>query len=107
MYRLLILIFALTITSYPVYSQETQDKPKALHMERPAYPLSAFKNKVSGHVKFQYDIGADGRVNNVVITESVPPGIFDNEVKKSVLKWLYEKGKPLKGVSGNLEFKTN
>jgi len=107
MYRLLILIFALTITSHPVYSQETQGKPKAIQMERPAYPLSAFKNKVSGHVKFEYDIGADGRVNNVVITESVPPGIFDNEVKKSVSKWLYEKGKPLKGVPGNLEFKTN
>jgi len=107
MYRLLILIFALTITSCPVHSHDNDDKPLALRMERPAYPVSAFKNKISGHVKFEYDIDADGRVNNIVITESVPPGIFDNEVKKSVTKWLYEKGKPVRGVPGNLEFKIN
>jgi TonB family protein len=44
----------------------------------------------SGFVIVKIDIGDNGRVSNVEVLESTPPGVFDNAAITAVRKWQYE-----------------
>ena len=46
--------------------------------------------KASGFVIVKFDIGDNGRVSNVEVLESTPPGIFDGAALTAVRKWVYE-----------------
>ncbi|HEV7609593.1 MAG TPA: TonB family protein [Steroidobacteraceae bacterium] len=46
--------------------------------------------KTSGFVVVKFDIGENGRVNNVTVVESTPPGVFDDAALSAVRKWVYE-----------------
>jgi len=46
--------------------------------------------KASGFVVVKFDIGENGRVGNVAVVESTPPGIFDDAALTAVRKWVYE-----------------
>jgi protein TonB len=46
--------------------------------------------KASGFVVVKFDIGENGRVSNVAVVESTPPGIFDDAALTAVRKWVYE-----------------
>jgi protein TonB len=46
--------------------------------------------KGSGFVVVRFDIGDNGRVSNVTVVESTPPGIFDDAALSAVRKWVYE-----------------
>jgi protein TonB len=46
--------------------------------------------KASGFVVVRYDIGDNGRVSNVTVVESTPPGVFDDAALSAVRKWVYE-----------------
>jgi TonB family protein len=46
--------------------------------------------KASGYVIVKFDIGDNGRVANVAVVESTPPGIFDDAALTAVRKWVYE-----------------
>jgi TonB family protein len=46
--------------------------------------------KASGHVVVNFDIGDNGRVSNVEVVESTPPGVFDDAALTAVRKWVYE-----------------
>ena len=47
------------------------------------------RDEVSGHVSVLYDIAANGRVENVRITESEPAGLMDMNVKNAMRGWRY------------------
>jgi protein TonB len=38
----------------------------------------------------KYEIGDNGRVSNVEVLESTPPGVFDDAALTAVRKWIYE-----------------
>jgi len=46
--------------------------------------------KAKGFVIVKFDIGENGRVANVEVVESTPPGIFDESAITAVRKWVYE-----------------
>jgi len=46
--------------------------------------------KASGVVIVKFDIGENGRVSNVEVVESTPPGVFDDSALTAVRKWVYE-----------------
>ena len=46
--------------------------------------------KTSGYVIVKFDIGDNGRVSNVEVVESTPPGVFDDAALTAVRKWVYE-----------------
>jgi TonB family protein len=53
--------------------------------------VSAEKSRAtSGFVVVKFDIGDNGRVNNVEVVESSPPGEFDDAALTAVRKWQYE-----------------
>jgi TonB family protein len=53
--------------------------------------VSAEKTRASsGFVVVKFDISDNGRVNNVEVVESSPPGVFDDAALTAVRKWQYE-----------------
>ncbi|WP_312209694.1 energy transducer TonB [Pseudescherichia sp.] len=68
-------------------------------MEKPAYPIYASKNGISGVVRFRYDVDAQGKVSQMRITQSSPDHLFDDAVIRAVAKWRFEQNKPAKNLS--------
>jgi protein TonB len=46
--------------------------------------------RTSGFVVVRFEIGTNGRVNNIAVVESTPPGVFDDSAITAVRKWTYE-----------------
>ncbi|HEX5160911.1 MAG TPA: TonB family protein [Steroidobacteraceae bacterium] len=46
--------------------------------------------KTQGYVVVQFNIGVNGRVNNLSVIESEPQGVFDDAAQAAVRKWVYE-----------------
>lgn len=55
---------------------------------KPAYPAKAEKKGIPGQVKAQFDVDENGRVINVQLLSSDPSGMFDNEVRAAMEKWV-------------------
>lgn len=80
------------------------NEPKLLSAKYPMYPAYARANALTGHVKFEYDVGADGKVSQIRIIESQPRYLFDDAVIQAVAKWQFEKNKPYKGMVKTVNF---
>jgi protein TonB len=64
---------------------------RPLEREAPRFPAEALRSGVdSGRVIAQLTIGADGRVTDVQIVSSSPPGIFERESRRALFAWRYE-----------------
>ncbi len=76
----------------------------------PIYPLSARRRGIEGEVTVEFDIGADGSVENIRVVRSDPPGMFDSYVINAVQKWRYRprmvngEAQPRRNVYANLKF---
>lgn len=72
---------SVTITSsvdLTYYSaREVDVHPRALRAIEPDYPAEADRRKLSGTVRLQLKVEADGRVSDVEVVNSTPPGAFD------------------------------
>ena len=55
----------------------------------PLYPEAARAQGIEGWVKLEYDISIDGRVENLRVLESSPPGVFDAAAMAAVAQWRY------------------
>ena len=55
----------------------------------PLYPEAARAQGIEGWVKVGYDIAIDGRVENLRVLESSPPGVFDAAAMAAVAQWRY------------------
>jgi protein TonB len=51
---------------------------------------SEVPRKTKGFVIVKFEIGDNGRVNNVAVIESSPAGVFDEAATTAVRKWIYE-----------------
>lgn len=59
----------------------------------PVYPASARARGIEGFVTLEFVIGADGRVSDARVTESVPAGIFDDASVRAAGSWRFQPGK--------------
>jgi TonB family protein len=55
----------------------------------PVAPLGVSR-RTSGSVTVKFTIGTNGRVSDVEVIESSPPGTFDDAAQTAVRKWVYE-----------------
>jgi len=55
----------------------------------PRYPERAANAGITGFVRVTFDIGLDGRVENAVVEESSPPGVFDDAALNAIRQWIY------------------
>jgi protein TonB len=58
-------------------AREVDVLPRALRDIRPEYPSEADRRRLSGSVKLQIKLEADGRVSDIEVVESMPEGMFD------------------------------
>ena len=76
----------------------------------PVYPEAAKAQGVEGWVRLRYDVTLDGRVENLEVVESSPPGVFDAAAMAAVAQWRYRAavidGSPsaVSGVVSTLRF---
>lgn len=83
-----------------------------LSRQPPRYPDKAARRGIEGWVRVAFDVTANGRVDNVVVIESDPPGVFDNEAVQAVYRWRFKPrlvdGKAVSGKASQVvEFKLN
>lgn len=58
-------------------ARELDVQPRARSRVAPAYPGDADAQRLSGRVRLQLKLEADGRVSDVEVVEADPPGVFD------------------------------
>lgn len=67
-----------------------------------AYPVEADRTQVSGSVRVQLKIEADGRISNMEVIESTPPGVFDASALEAFGTLLFEpaqkNGRPVRAL---------
>lgn len=66
------------------YSARDLDvQPRALRQIRPDYPDEADRQKLSGTLRLQLKLEADGRVSDVDVMSATPPGLFEKSAIKA------------------------
>ncbi|MCT6700473.1 M56 family metallopeptidase [Rheinheimera sp. 4Y26] len=81
------------------------DNAAPISRVEPRYPLEAAQNKIEGYVVAQFDISAEGKVQNVKILKSVPAQVFDKESVRALEQWTYAKTMAgQQGVKVQLDF---
>ncbi|MHB1075347.1 energy transducer TonB [Thiobacillus sp.] len=53
-------------------------QPHALRVIRPDYPAEADRQRVSGTLRLQLKLEADGRVSDIEVVSATPPGVFED-----------------------------
>jgi protein TonB len=53
----------------------------------PDYPATAMN--LEGHVTIHFGVSANGNTQNLQVTRSDPPGLFDQAALSAVSRWLY------------------
>lgn len=83
----------------------SNDSAAPVSRVEPRYPLEAVQNKIEGYVIAQFDISAEGKVQNVKILKSVPEQVFDKESVHALEQWTYAKTMAgQQGVKVQLDF---
>jgi TonB family protein len=71
--------------------------PSPLTQSQPFYTAAAMRAKVQGTVSMDVTVNADGRVRDVMVTESLDPDL-DASAVAAVSKWVFRPG-TLDGVA--------
>ena len=58
-------------------------QPHALRVIRPDYPVEADRQRVSGTLRLQLKLEADGRVSDIEVVSATPPGVFEDSAIKA------------------------
>lgn len=98
MHKALIVFAALILSACSHLTEQNTNTPKPISMDKPAYPVYASKNGISGVVRFRYDVDAQGKVSEMRIIKSVPDHLFDDAVIRAVATWRFEQNKPAKDL---------
>ncbi len=83
-------------------AREVDVHPRALRAIEPDYPVEADRNKLSGTVRLQLKVEADGRVSDVEVVNSTPPGAFDESAIRAFRNARFEPaqkaGRPVRAL---------
>lgn len=67
--------------------EDKKDEPRIKFF--PQYPAEAAAQKIEGYVTLTFRVSKDGSVQNLKVTESSPPQIFDEAALAAVSKWSF------------------
>ncbi|WP_392563497.1 TonB family protein [Orbus wheelerorum] len=76
----------------PTISNNTQysAKPTPISRKHPEYPRKALDLRIEGYVVAIYDVGTNGRVENIRIIEAKPNNIFNKSVIQALKQWKFQ-----------------
>lgn len=72
---------AVDLTYYS--ARELDMQPRALRKIVPDYPDDADRQRLSGSVRLQLKLEADGRVSDIEVVSAAPPGVFDESALRA------------------------
>lgn len=100
-------LFAAAIVSAPFLpaAAAAQDEPSLVKVVPPEYPRAAERRQIEGRVTVKFSVGADGSVSTAEVVAAEPAGVFDKAATEAVLKWKFESGKPIEGMTKSIDFK--
>jgi len=75
---------AVDLTYYSVRDLDVQ--PRALREILPDYPADADRQHLSGQVRVQLKLEADGRISDMEIVSATPPGVVEDSALKALRK---------------------
>ena len=75
---------------FPETGEPGVDYPQPIIRLEPRYPDSALRRGTQGHVRVQFAITEAGRVEDIEVLESEPPGVFDRACIAAVRQWRFE-----------------
>lgn len=81
-----------TVTEAVVPPAAEPPMPKLLRQVPPRYPQAAGRRGTEGRVELGFIITREGRVADVQVLSSEPPGVFDRAAIDAVKEWRYEPG---------------
>lgn len=67
--------------------------PVAMVQVPPEYPFKAREQNVEGYVAVKFLVRPDGSVGNVNILKAQPAGVFDDAVRRALLRWKFQPGR--------------
>ena len=70
-------------------ADSVDEPPRPQRTVSPDYPSRARKKGTTGLVRLSLLVGVDGRVRDVRVLESSPPGVFDEAAIAAVRNWTY------------------
>lgn len=74
-----------------VMTEDTVDvPPRLLSRVAPHYPPSAEGSGVEGEVQARILINQQGRVEQVIVLRSRPPGVFDDAATRALYRWRFQ-----------------
>lgn len=83
-------------------AREVDVHPRAMRAIEPDYPVAADRQKLSGTVYLQLKVEADGRVGEVEVVSSTPPGMFDESAIQAFRSARFEpairNGRPVRAL---------
>lgn len=74
-------------------SIDLDQAPAAMVQVPPEYPFKAREQNLEGYVAVKFLVRPDGSVGNVNILKAQPAGVFDDEVRKALLRWKFQPGR--------------
>ncbi|MEM6049803.1 TonB family protein [Erwinia sp. P7711] len=107
MLKSLIILTCLLLTACSTTPATSSGQPEIIKQVKPNYPVYAYRNHITGFVKFDYDVGADGKVSEMRIRESEPQHLFDDAVIAAMAQWRFEINKPYKNLHQKITFALN
>jgi len=63
--------------------------PSVLANPRPSYPRRARRRHQQGEVKLRFTVTPVGKVRDIEVVWSRPPGVFDREAKRALARWRF------------------
>ena len=92
--------------------QPTSNQPLQLVSgSAPVYPAKLKSAGVGGLVTVAYDVSDEGKVGNLRVIGSEPPGLFDAAALRAVASWQFKPqirngvAEPVLGLTSKLEFR--
>ncbi len=90
-------VFVILLTCMSVFcrAEETASSPaqkpsgRNISVTLPEYPSDALAKGIFGRVLFEFGLNEKGLPKNIAIVESVPVGVFDDNVLRAVTSWQY------------------
>jgi len=70
------------------YTSDGEYEP--IYMVAPIYPRRALQLELEGWVVVEFDVTETGNVENVVVYDAEPKGVFDSAAKKAAEKFRYK-----------------